>query len=216
MKKKHSKMICIIAFAIVLSLSACTGNAPLNPTTTEQGGASSENAEGTPTGTDTHTAIAKELFERAATEIIKLATEEPATIVKTVLGDNVKIHNESKKIRGINYLKTSESYEKLKNYYSDIFIGDALDWILSTKFANVDGVLYCSAVGGATGWTITDTEVILLSQIDERYAYEATFKEVEFMKDPRDAITKQFIVEKIDNTYRIAEIDYVPDLLDNK
>ena len=176
----------------------------------------SEKAEGTSTGADTLTVIVKELFERAAMEIIKLATEDPATIVMTVLGDNVKIFEESKKIGGVDYFKTSESYEELKNYYSDIFISDALDWILSTKFANVDGVLYCSAVGGATGWTITDTEVILLSQVDERYVYEASFKEVELMNDPGDPIAKRFIVEKIDNIYRIAEIGYVPYLLDNE
>jgi hypothetical protein len=37
-------------------------------------------------------------------------------------------------INGMQYYETTGSFEDLRSLYSEVFVGGALDWILSTKF----------------------------------------------------------------------------------
>ncbi len=157
---------------------------------------------------------AKELFEKAVHEIIMLAAEEPSQVITTILGDDIEVFYEEKIIDGTAYYETTAKYEELQDYYSEIFSGDALSWILSTKFTDVDGTLYCSPAGGATGWSIENTEVSNIGQSNGSYAYEAAFNKVEPMKEPEETTTSRFTVEKTENGYRISSIDYSPDLLE--
>jgi len=183
-------VICILSLVLCFYMAACS--AP-----TDSGG------EGI---TDT---VAKELFEKATNEIITLATEEPTTVIQTILGD-VEVIYEENHIDGVAYYETTAKYKELHDYYSEIFTGDALDWILSTKFADVDGTLYCSPVGGASSWSITNLEVARTDQNDDKYIYEATFDAHE------ETTTSQFTIENTENGYRISGINYIPDLLKDK
>ncbi|GHU80413.1 hypothetical protein FACS1894191_5660 [Clostridia bacterium] len=110
-------------------------------------------------GGKTTDTMAKEMFENAVEEIITLASEDPVLLIKTILGDDVQVVCNEKNIDGVGYYETTAKYEELSGYYSEIFTGDALRWVLSTKFADVDETLYCSPAGGASGWGGTDVEV---------------------------------------------------------
>lgn len=150
---------------------------------------------------------AKELFERAVKEIITLASEDPIWVVQNILGDEIEIIYEDKVIDGKLYYETSAAFQDLYDYYSEIFTGDALNWILSTKFTKVDGTLYCSPAGGATGWVIDNLKVTQIGQDGGSFLYEATFTQFEA------AAKSNFTVVKTENGFRIASIDYIPSLL---
>ena len=147
-----------------------------------------------------------ELFERAVDEIIFLASEEPLYVVRKNLEDVEVIYDETY-IDGNAFYETTATFKELQDFYSNLFTGDALNWILSTKFADVDGVLYVSPAGGASGWGISNVEVTLISQNGGTYTYEAAFDAFDV------TTTSQFAIEKTENGYRISSIDYIPDLL---
>lgn len=149
---------------------------------------------------------AEALFKKATEEIILLASEDPAGVLKGIVND-VEIIYDITDINGQKYYKTNSHFEDVRSYYANIFTGDALEWILSTKFIDVEGTLYCSPTGGATGWVISEIEVEVLEQNDNTYLCEATF----YVQDIKD--TSRFIIEKNENTYRISDIDYVPNSL---
>ncbi len=152
-------------------------------------------------------ATAKELFEKATAEIRLLSSESPLDLVNMILGNDIEIVYEEKTIDGVMYYETTAAFQDLKDYYAKLFTGEALTWILSTKFADVDGTLYCSPTGGATGWSIADLEVARTGQSSGSYLYEATFNEFD------EPTTSQFTIENTDDGYRISSIDYIPDLL---
>ena len=155
--------------------------------------------------------LAKELFEGAVKEIIMLASEDPALLVRGILDDDTAVIYEEITIDGEGYYKTTAPFEELRDYYGRLFTADALDWILSTKFVDVDGTLYCSPAGGASGWGITDVEIVTAGQNNGNYIYEATFNDSRI--DGKTPRTSQFIIENTEKGYRISSIDYIPDLL---
>lgn len=186
-------IVFFLAMLLMLTLAACgTALNPSNPTDS-----------GNDEITDTEV---RELFEKAAKEIITLASEDPTDVIRMILGD-VEVIYEEKQINGEAYYETTADYKDLRDYYAEIFAGGALDWILSTKFADVDGTLYCSPSGGASGWRITNLEIKGTGQNSGKHMYEATFSEWEA------TTTSQFAIEKTEIGYRISSIDYIPDLL---
>ena len=46
-------------------------------------------------------------------------------------------------IDGFPYIRTSRQYSEVEDYYAKTFTDKSLDWILSTKFADINGGLYC-------------------------------------------------------------------------
>ena len=190
------KAMTLFAFIMVLfTLTACHETKPETP--------SQQQAD------EITKAFALKLFDSAASEIITLATNDPTTIIKTILGDDVSTIPEEIHLDSGIYYKTTASFQKLEEYYAQFFTGEALEHILSTKFANVDGALYCSAVGGATGWSISNAEITDMTQNDDKYECSISFNEVEYMKEPSETVTSQFTVEKVQDSYKISDIDYL-------
>ncbi len=185
----------LISVLVLLLLAACSSAAIEAPKPASSGG------EGI---TD---AAAKELFKKATAEIRLLSSEAPQDLVKMFLGSDVTIIYEEKSIDGAMYYETTAAFQDLQDYYAELFTGDALTWILSTKFVDIDGTLYCSLTGGATGWNIADLTVTQIGQDGGSYHYEATFTEFENTKSSR------FTVVNTDNGYRISNIDYTAYLL---
>ena len=62
------------------------------------------------------------------------------------------------------FARTSKNYSELVEYYGNIFIDEALEWILSTKFADMDGTLYLRIDGGASG---VGTELLSIEKLKE-------------------------------------------------
>lgn len=185
----------LVLSVLIFSLMAACSTSPIKPSSHSDS-----------SGEEIADTVAKKLFESAVKEIITLASEDPTYIIKMILED-VEIIDEEKQIKGVSYYKTTAAYKEVHDYYSEVFTGDALNWILSTKFADVDGTLYCSSVGGASGWSIANLEVKRTGQNSDTYMYEATFKEFE------NTTTSQFMMEKTEGGYRISSINYIPDLL---
>ena len=150
---------------------------------------------------------AKQLFESATNDISELAYEEPMGVVNRILGDDIKTTDIEIIVGETPYYETTGKFKDLEDYYAKTFSGEALDWVMSTKFIDTNGVLYCSAVGGATGWEIENLKVTQLEKNENSYTYKAEFVEFE------EPATSEFVVEKSDAGYRIAKIDYVPGLL---
>ena len=191
---KKSRFLILFVLIFSMALTSCSANT-IDPAN------SNSNSEEI---TDIE---AKELFERASVEIITLASEDPTLLVKMILGDDIEVIYKETDINGAIYYETTATYKKMSDYYSKLFTKDALDWVLSTKFADVNGTLYCSPVGGASGWSIANLKVAKISQDDNKCVYEATFNEFE------QTTTSLFTVETTDSGYKISNIDYIPDLL---
>lgn len=155
---------------------------------------------------DALASTAKTLFDQATEEIILLASEDPRDVVHIILGD-VEIYNVVMIKNEHVYFKTSAKFEDLQNYYAATFTGKALEWILSTKFTEAEGTLYCDIAGGATGWSISNTEVTILEQNDDIYKCKATFN-VQNISD-----ISYFTIQQTEDGYRVSEIDYIPNLL---
>jgi len=188
----------IITLAIILTMTifvaACSNNSAPSNLTTNSTASEDESI------TDTEVV---ELFERAVDEIIFLASEDPLYVISKNL-ENVEVIYDETYIDGNAFYETTATFKELQDFYSNLFTGDALNWILSTKFADVDGVLYVSPAGGATGWRISNLEITLISQNGDTYTYEAVFNEFDI------TTTSQFAIERTENGYRISSIDYVP------
>ena len=80
--------------------------------------------------------------------------------------------------------------------------------MLFTVFLDVDGVLYCSSTGGATGVGIYDVSI---EKVGEN-AYIGTFHQGLDMNNPWE-VTSRFEVTATDAGYRISSIDYCPSFL---
>ena len=122
------------------------------------------------------------------------------------LFDNVEILDDVVTVNQIPYMETSLPYNELVDYYGKIFTDDALEWVLSTKYANIDGMVYCSAVGGqsSNGFTFVSIENI------QGNTYQGTY----LTNSSEEEQYTTFSVKKIDAGYRISSIDYRPGSLD--
>lgn len=106
------------------------------------------------------------------------------------------------------FARTSKNYSELVEYYGNIFIDEALEWILSTKFADMDGTLYLRIDGGASG---VGTELLSIEKLKEN-TYRSNYLRI-YVSGESDEESTVFEVKKTDTGYRISNIDYHPDLL---
>ncbi|MBS4786198.1 MAG: hypothetical protein KH009_08830 [Clostridiales bacterium] len=150
-----------------------------------------------------------ELFINAMHEINELATEDPSMVIKGIFDDIEIDYDDRVTIDCFSYVKTSKKYNDLVDYYGTVFIDEALEWILSTKFADIDGTLYFWTGGGATG---ISTELISIEKL-QNANYRADYLIYYGFSDPEETSTI-FEIKKNDAGYRISSIDYHPDLLD--
>ena len=135
----------------------------------------------------------------AMEKIGALASEDPQTLLRTLFSD-IQISGEEMVIDGVPYVGTSLAHEDLAGYYGDTFTGEALEWILSTKFAEVDGAVYCSLVGGQSGGGLELSGVEKVEENTWQGSY-LTYGEEH---------TTLFQVEETAGGYRISAIDYRP------
>ena len=153
-----------------------------------------------------------ELFERAMNEILNLATNPTDDVLYDIFdGDIECVYSNQVTIDGISYQWTSRRYSELVDYYSQIFTGESLDWILDSSFADVDGVLYGFAGGGATGW---GTKAVSIEKLEEN-TYKGTYLAYHSVPEGEEESTT-FEIEKTDAGYRISSIDYHPYRLDTE
>ena len=146
-----------------------------------------------------------ELVGRAMDEISNLAFNDTSDVLNDIFNGEIEVNYSNQvTIEGRPYGWTSRKYSELVDYYSQIFTGEPLDWLLSSRFTDVDGVLYSFVGGGATKpfSTIVSIEKV---EGDTYRAYCQNSYGSEF-----DII---FSIEKIDAGYRISGIDYRPDTL---
>ena len=146
-----------------------------------------------------------ELIGRAMDEISNLAFNDTSDVLNDIFNGEIEVNYSNQvTIEGRPYGWTSRKYSELVDYYSQIFIGEPLEWLLSSRFTDVDGVLYSFVGGGATRpfSTIVSVEKV---EGDTYRAYCQNSYGSEF-----DII---FSIEKTDAGYRISGIDYRPDTL---
>ena len=146
-----------------------------------------------------------ELVGRAMDEISNLAFNDTSDVLNDIFNGELEVNYSNQvTIEGRPYGWTSRKYSELVDYYSQIFTGEPLDWLLSSRFTDVDGVLYSFVGGGATRpfSTIVSVEKV---EGDTYRAYCQNSYGSEF-----DII---FSIEKTDAGYRISGIDYRPDTL---
>lgn len=142
-----------------------------------------------------------QLFCSAMTEINNLATEDPSDNLKHIFND-VKILDGVTTVNQIPYIETSLPYDKLVNYYGSIFTDDALDWVLSTKYIDINGVVYCSSVGGQSSIGFT---FVLIENLQEN-TYQGTY----LTGSSEEEQHTTFSVKETDAGYRISSIGYRP------
>lgn len=106
------------------------------------------------------------------------------------------------------FVRTSKQYSELKEYYEQIFTGEALDWLMSTKFADVDGTLYCCRAGGATGF---GSKAVSIEKL-EGNIYQAIYENT-YIDDSTEEKSTTFSIEK---PIIVSSIDYCSNLLDHK
>lgn len=146
-----------------------------------------------------------QLFCDAMTEINHLATEDPSDNLKHIFND-VKILDGVATVNQIPYIETSLPYDELINYYGSIFTDDALDWVLSTKYTNINGMVYCSSVGGMSGIGFT---FVSIENLQEN-TYQGTY----LTGSSEEEQHTTFSIKETDAGYRISSIDYRPAALD--
>ena len=150
-----------------------------------------------------------ELFSNAMYEINELATVEPTLIVSLTFDHEVEIdYSDTITIKPYSYVRTSRRYSELEDHYAQFFTGETLDWIMSTKFADIDGTLYCCLSGGASsrGFKFLSLEKL------QGNTYKGTYLAYHTVKEGEEESTV-FEVKKTDAGYRISNIDYHPDPL---
>lgn len=153
-----------------------------------------------------------ELFDKAMYEINYLATEMPTFVVSQIFDHEMEFYYDDEIIiDNFPFVRTSKEYSELKEYYGQTFTGEALDWFMSTKFADVDGTLYCCIAGGATGF---GSKAVSIEKL-EGNTYQAIYENT-YIDDSTEEKSTTFSVQKTDAGYRISSIDYCPDLLDHK
>ena len=198
--------ILAMALALCLCLGACSGKegASSPGSTTEPSAVSAEGSDFSFGLTDSEAA---ELFCSAMEEIGDLAFEDPVLTLQTIFPD-AEIYEEEVWIDGTPYVKTSLPFERISEYYGSIFTGDALEWVLSTKYAKIDGTLYCSPVGGMTNPGFRFVSVRRTEGRTYTGIYQTALSE--------EKRSVHFTCEKVDAGYRISDIDYRPAVLGEK
>lgn len=153
-----------------------------------------------------------ELFSNAMYEINELATVEPTLIVSLTFDHEVEIdYSDIITIKPYSYVRTSRQYSELEDHYAQFFTGETLDWIMSTKFADIDGTLYCCITGGATGF---GSKTVSIERL-EGNTYQATYQN-SYIDGSTDKNSTAFSIQKTDAGYRISSIDYCPNLLNRE
>ena len=152
-----------------------------------------------------------ELFDKAMYEINYLATEDPTFVVSQIFDHEMEFYYDDEIIiDNFPFVRTSKQYRELREYYGQIFTGEALDWLMFKKFADVDGTLYCCIAGGATGF---GTKAVSIEKLEEN-TYQATY-ENSYIDGSTDKNSTTFSIQKTDAGYRISSIDYCPPLLEH-
>lgn len=147
----------------------------------------------------------EDLFKTAMHEINELSAEDPCDYIGHIFS-GVKIDQEDCVIVDqIPYARTSLNYNELVEYYGNIFVDEPLEWILSTKFVNVEDMVYCSIIGGQTGGYI---QLLSIAKLQGN-TYKALFKYY-YGENEAEEKNSVFEIKKIDAGYRISSIDYRP------
>ncbi len=182
----------LLIFAVLFTFAACE-NTPQTSSVEDE--PSKEELEG--------------LFTGAIHEIDSLAIDDPVGNLQRIF-DNIEIFwDDVSTIEQIPYVKTSLPYNDLVDYYGKIFTDEELDWVLSRKYMDCDGVVYCSLLGGMTGSGI---RFVSVEKITDN-TYKATYVRIEINHEEKEQYTT-FSVKKTDAGYRISSIDYHPSVLD--
>jgi len=221
-----SKLFIVLVIAACLCLSACTERSTDNSQSSEnippsvindsqksetkeeqaeQDQKPQQSAENPSTEEPTEEELIA-LLDRAMNDITHLATNDTADVLNDIFEGDIdcRYSDVDKRINidGYDYQWTSRPYSDIVDYYSQSFTGEPLEWILASRFADVDGVLYCFVGGGATGYGAKVTAVEKL----EGNTYKGTcLLYYEPTGVEHDVI---FDVEKTDAGYRISNIDY--------
>lgn len=140
----------------------------------------------------------------------KLFKEGSQKIRETEYSDYYEytLDNPSKTINGKSYQKANISYSDIKNKYSKIFTGKALDKVLSKRFIQVNSNLYI-LIGGATGWDITNIKLSRLSESNDKITYKVTYSNVQ--DDDTVSSKKEscnMTIKLVNGSYRISETNY--------
>lgn len=153
-----------------------------------------------------------ELFDRAMYEINNLATTEIDYLLSEIFDGDIECdYSNQITINGVPYQWTSRRYSELVDYYSQTFTGEALDWLLTSNFADVDGVLYGFAGGGASGIL---SKAVSIEKLEEN-TYQATYENT-YVSGSTEECSTTFSIEKTDAGYRVSNIAYHPDLLERR
>ena len=151
-----------------------------------------------------------ELIDQAMEEINDLAfNDDTFEVLDNIFNGEIEYDSSNcLKIDGRTYEWTSRKYREVVDYYSRTFTDEFLDWLLPSRFADVDGVLYAFPGGGASGrhCTIVSVEKV------EGNTYRACYRFRSDINKFSEAYTT-FSIQKIDAGYRISGIDYRPDTL---
>ncbi len=141
-----------------------------------------------------------ELLEKSLSEIFNIGTEDPFHVLYEILGSDLKSLSYDNEIDGKFYIETNGSYSELETYYAQFFTDEALEWIISIKFKNVDGKVYCDISGGMTGVGASD---ITITEIGEN-SYKADY----YVKGWKSYSSCSFKIKETHLGYRISEIDF--------
>lgn len=147
-----------------------------------------------------------ELFDRAMYEINNLATTEIDYLLSEIFDGDIEYdYSNQITINGVPYQWTSRRYSELVDYYSQTFTGEALDWLLTSNFADVDGVLYGFAGGGASGIL---SKAVSIEKLEEN-TYQATYENT-YVSGSTEECSTTFTIEKTDDGYRVSDIAHRP------
>ena len=144
------------------------------------------------------------LVDQAMYDICDLAFNDMSIVLDNVFNGNIECdYSNQVIIDGISYQWTSRQYSEIVDYYSQTFTGEPLDWILASRYMDVDGSLYAFAGGGATAVFCTVKSIEKL----EDNSYCAT------CQWPSGDSETYFSIQKTDAGYRISSISYRPSIL---
>ena len=224
---KDIRIISLLFFlSVLLAFSACSRSAePTSPSEEQQSAQIQENQPTSESETENSADDSLqqseeepteeeliELLDKAMNEINSLATNPTNDVLYDIFGENIEFDPLNQVIiDDITYQWTSRQYSELVDYYSQTFTGEALNWILDTRFADVDCVLYGFLGGGATG---TYSKAVSIEKL-EGNTYRAHYQMFSINGLAYEDDTT-FSIEKTDAGYRVSDIDHRPDLLDRK
>ena len=147
MKTMH-RLLSILVCILLFTFSACGKQSSQEPANSING----ESGQVVTADDESKTEELTALFEEGVSRIYCLSINEPILILEDVFGD-VQTYRGNSNIIFVTdtsaYFRTSLKYSDVSDYYGEIFADEALEWILSTRYLDVDGVLYCSSTGGA-------------------------------------------------------------------